>query len=216
MSATTSTKATPVIVLDFHKDVLTIARTGHNAQNTMARKMADLLVSRYGKPTSTLEVDGFGKPGAVGGPSYESYRNDQAALKQLAADKGLADNQWVRKPYAAAVKALYGALPVALTAEAIQKRAQRDADNALKAANAQAAAQKAGAEKGETTDRQPSAQETIEQIVARIGVFECLDACVKILQSDKTTASSATHINAMLKAAKAATSQPAAKARKAA
>jgi len=201
MSQATAPKASPVAVLAFHNDVFACARTGHTAQQTMAKKMQALLISRYGDALiDSSDKDHWGKPCAAGGPSYEAYRNDQAALKLLAEQKGLADNQWVRKPYAAAVKALYGALPIAMTAAAIAKRAEREAV----AVHTETTVSKAGAPKGETTERVPSEAETIEQVIARIGIFQCLDACVRILASEKQTKVNAQHMAAMVKAAKAA------------
>lgn len=204
----TAARTAPVAMLAFHNEVFAIARTGHNAGLTMAKKMQALLVARYGKALiDNTDTEHWGKPCAAGGPSYEAYRNDQAALAELAKQKGLTDNQWVRKPYAAAVKALYGALPVAMTAEAIQKRAQREANEAAK--KAADAAAKAGAPKGETTERAPSESETLEQLIARVGVFQALDACVRILGSESMTKPQAMHIAAMVKAAKAAAQAPA-------
>lgn len=215
---TTQAKTTPVQVLDFHAAVFAVARTGHNAGQTMARKMAELLISRYGACKFDPKDERFGKAEHVGadagGPTHESYRNDQAALKLIAEQKGLADNQWVRKPYAAAVKALYGALPIAMSAEAIQKRAQREANEAAR--KLAEAAKPAGAPKDETTERVPSESETIEQVIARLGVFQALDACVRILNSESSTKAQAAHMAAMVKAAKAAAQAPAKKQRKAA
>lgn len=213
--STTAARTAPVAMLPFHTEVFNVARTGHNAGLTMAKKMQALLISRYGDALiDSTDKDNWGRPCAAGGPSYEAYRNDQAALAELAKSKGLTDNQWVRKPYAAAVKALYGALPVAMTAEAIQKRAQREANEAAKKAHE--AAKAAGAPKGETTERVPSPDETIEQLIARVGIFQCLDACVRILSSEDMTKTQAQHMAAMVKAAKAAAQAPAKKQRKAA
>lgn len=204
---TTAARTAPIAMLPFHNEVFAIARTGHNAGLTMAKKMQALLISRYGEALiDSSDKDNWGRPCAAGGPTFEQYRNDQQCLAEIAKEKGLTDNQWVRKPYAAAVKALYGALPVAMTAEAIQKRAQREANEAAKKAHAEAA--KAGAPKGETTERAPSAGETIEQVIARLGVFQALDACVRILSSEEMTKAQAQHIAAMVKAAKQAAQSP--------
>lgn len=182
-----STRAA-VEVTAFHKDVFEIARTGHRAAETMAKKMQALITSRYGKTA----------------PTFEQYRADRAALKQLAAEKKLADDQWLRKPYCAALKALYGALPEAQTAEAIAKRAQREAAEKAKKEKAgqEPDASKTGPKDGATQDRQPSEAEQIEALVARIGVFKALEACIAILAADDSTKAQAVHMKAQ--AAKAA------------
>lgn len=205
--SSTAARTTPIAMLPFHSEVFAIARTGHNAGLTMAKKMQALLISRYGEALiDSSDKDNWGRPCAAGGPTFEQYRNDQQCLAELAKSKGLTDNQWVRKPYAAAVKALYGALPVAMTAEAIQKRAQREANEAARKANE--AAKTAGAPKGETTERVPSEGETIEQVIARLGVFQALDACVRILNAESSTKVQAAHMAAMVKAAKQAAQAP--------
>lgn len=58
-------------------------------------------------------------------PTYEQFWSDREALAILAKERGLADDQWVRKPYNAAVKSLYGDLPVSTSKEAIAKRLVR-------------------------------------------------------------------------------------------
>jgi hypothetical protein len=58
-------------------------------------------------------------------PTYEQFWADRDALKALAKDKGLVDDQWVRKPYNMAVKAMYGELPVSTTLAAVAKREAR-------------------------------------------------------------------------------------------
>lgn len=175
-------KQTPVAILAFHKDVFAIAQTGHRAGETMHKKMCALLTSRYGKAA----------------PTYEQYRADRAALLQLAKDRKLASDQWVRKPFCAAVKAMYGALPEAQTPEAIAKRALRaQQDAAVKAAKAAAAAP-VGAPKGETQDRQPTEAEQVESLVTRIGLFKTLEACVRILEADEATKAQALHIRKMV------------------
>lgn len=96
-------------ILPFHKDAFTICQTGHRATLTMQQKLDALIVSRYGQCL----------------PSAVDYAKDQRALALLAEAKGLADNQHVRKPYAAAIKARYGCLPVGTGADAEAKRLER-------------------------------------------------------------------------------------------
>lgn len=61
----------------------------------------------------------------VNPPTYEQFWSDREALAILAKEKGLVDDQWVRKPYNAAVKSLYLELPVSPSKEAVAKRLVR-------------------------------------------------------------------------------------------
>lgn len=63
-------------------------------------------------------------------PTYDQFWSDRDALKFLAEEKGLADDQWVRKPYNMAVKALYGELPVSPSSHAVAKRTVRKSSGA--------------------------------------------------------------------------------------
>jgi len=153
-----------VVITAFHKELFAAAIAGRKATETMQQKMAALLKSKYGETM----------------PTFAQFKGDRAALKQLAADKGLADDQWVRKPFNAAVKALYGALPEAQTAAALAKRKVREALGTTGKA-------KAGAKKGETAPRRQSEPETLEQYITRVGVFKVLQQCALILESDDST-----------------------------
>lgn len=191
--------APAVEVTAFHKDAYSIMRTGLNAQQTLRVKLAALLETRYGKPIIGKDADG--KETRSGGPSFEQYRADNAALRQLAADanpvKGADVGQYVRKTFAAVVKAHYGALPVSMDAAAVQKRAQREAAEAAKKAAAPAPAP-VGAPAGETqADRAPNEAEQIEQIVTRLGPLKTLDACIRILLADESTKGTAVHLQKM-------------------
>lgn len=166
-----------LVVSDFHREVYATAMTGAKQQQTMAKRMAALIAARYGATS----------------PTFEQYRDDQKALAQIAKDRKLADNQWVRKPYAAAVKAAYKALPVSLDAAAVLKRAQRDADKAAK----QGQELKAGAPAGVTQDHGANASEQIDAVVTRLGLFAVLEACTRILAADDLTKAQAVHIEKM-------------------
>jgi len=146
-------------ITPFHKDLFAAMVAGRKAHGTMLEKMQALLKSKYG---ATM-------------PSYVQAKGDRAALKALADEKGLADDQWMRKPYNLAVKALYGDLPASTSAAALAK------------AKAREASPKAGAKKGETAPRRTSNPESLEQYIARIGVFKVLEQCVLILESDEAT-----------------------------
>ena len=190
----TSTKAA-VEVLPFHLSVYKIAQTGQRAEQTMAQRMQALVTSRYGETA----------------PTFDQHRADLKALDQLARDKGLTDGQWMRRPYNAAIVALFDKLPEAQTPEAIAKREQRAArDKVVKEAIAKAKAAgtiapvgaPVGAPAGETQERAPGEGEQLEQMVTRVGVFECLYACLRILASDKTTEAQAVHMRKMADKAK--------------
>ena len=67
-------------------------------ETTQQAKLQTFLKAHYGKTA----------------PTFKQFQADRAALKTLAGFKGLVDDQWLRKPYNLAIKALYGALPVAM------------------------------------------------------------------------------------------------------
>ena len=123
-------------------------------------------------------------------PTYEQFRADRAALRVLALEKGLVDDQWVRKPYNAAIVELYGALPVSMSEAAVAKRAQRPAA-APKA--------KPGAKKGETVVRAEGETETIEQFIAKHGTAKVLLAVAHILATRKESKLDATTLEAVAK-----------------
>jgi hypothetical protein len=168
--AKTSTK--PVVVTsDYHHALFAAAVTAQRATTTMHNRMLALLTSKYGTVS----------------PTYLQYVADQDALRELSKAKGLKDAQWVRKPYAKAVKELYKALPVSMTQEAIDKRAARAAAETSDDDSEPGV----GAPKGVVKDQKASAQEQIEQFIGRVGIFATLDALVNILAADDTTASQA-------------------------
>lgn len=159
-------------ITPFHKSLFAAMVSCRKANVTMLTKMQELLKSKYG---ATM-------------PSYEQAKADRAALKSLAVEKGLADDQWLRKPYNLAVKALYGDLPASASASAQAKaRARQAADKG-----------KAGAPKGEPAPRRASNPESLEQYIARVGVFKVLEQCVLILEADETTTAAAKAVRADL------------------
>lgn len=197
MSQLIQTSNKPAVeVLPFHKDAAAILATGQRAGETMAKKMRALLISRYGAPTLLPESDNFGKPGEAGGPSFDQYNADQKALAICCKTDGA--KQWARKQFAKAVREVYGALPVAMTAEAIRKREERAIADAAIAKAREAAAAPVGAPKGETQDRQPTEAEQIESLITRIGLIKAGAAMVAILKADERTAAQAVHIEKML------------------
>ena len=178
----TSTKPA-VEILPFHQDVYRIAQTGQRAQVTMHEKMKTLITSRYGATC----------------PTFEQHRADIKALDQLARDKGLSDGQWLRRPYNSAIVALFEKLPVSMAPEAVAKREQREArDKVVKDAIAKAKAAgtiaPVGAPAGQTQEREPSEAEKLEQLISRVGVWESLYACLRVLETDETTKDKVVHM----------------------
>jgi hypothetical protein len=169
MSATSKVVA-EVVVTPFHKEMFACVQTAAKAAGTMATRMQALLTSKYG---TTM-------------PTWEQFKGDRIALARLADEKGLKDDQWIRKPYNAAVKALYGDLPAAPS---------------RKVAGPKKGNGKAGAVKGQTAPRTTSERETLEQYIARVGVFTVLECCAKILEADESTKARAAGIHALAKAA---------------
>ena len=164
MSATSA-----LVITSFHKSVGAAISKSASAQITLAATLGKLIQAQY-----------LGKS-----PSFEQYRNDQAALAEIAKERGLVDNQYYRKAYAGAIKAAFGEVPVSMDAAAVAKRLARG----VKA--------KAGAKKGDTVARKPAQSETIEQLIARIGVFKVLESCAKLLEADDSTKEAAKALKAI-------------------
>ena len=122
-------------------------------------------------------------------PTYAQFRGDRDALRVMALDRGLVDDQWVRKPYNASVISLYGALPVSDSPAAQAKRAQRPVVVKGKA--------KPGAVKGDTSERAPAEPATIEQFIAKHGAGKVLAELAKILATKKDTALDAKTLQAI-------------------
>lgn len=145
-------------------------------------------------------------------PTYEAYRATKACFNALAKHRGLKSTQYIDKPFNAAIKALYGKqllaasnnasdLPVSMSKEAIQKRASRDSlgANTKMQREANIAALKAGAVKGDTATRSESASESIEQFIARVGAANVLTELSKILATKRESATDATALLAIAK-----------------
>lgn len=189
-------KIDALVISTFHKDVFRTIDTQRlavdKATNTMTAKLGALIASKYGNVL----------------PSYAQFRADHDALSELAKEKGLVDNQWVRKPYNAAMNAIFGKLPESLSGSALAKRAlrEKEAVAALAKLNAQRVAKgdapldkmpkkvaapakpgKDGMPKGTVPERTTSPAETIEQYIARVGLWQVMDACARMLNADKST-----------------------------
>lgn len=199
------------VVTDFHKAIVAAVDKRDRAATSFVDSVRTAITQRYG---DTM-------------PTHAEYTNDQEALLMLAKAKKLADNQHYRKVFAKAVKDIYGALPISLAPEAVTKRRQRQgalspeqrlADAEVRAANkgkpehvveslaaaaiAEAKGKKqpaAGAPAGVPKDQAPSAAESIEQMIARIGVAATLQAVAKILKAEAATATQAKTLDAIAK-----------------
>jgi hypothetical protein len=165
----TMAQVSALVITSFHKDVFNAANACAKAQITLGAKLATLIAKQY--PSKS--------------PSFEQYRADQSALAELCKEKGLVDNQYYRKAYAVAIKLAFNEVPVSMDAAAIAKRKARDAK---KAADTKG---KSGAVKGDTSKRAPSVSETVEQMIARVGVFKVLEMCANILDADESTKTAA-------------------------
>lgn len=132
-------------------------------------------------------------------PSFEAYRATKACFGALAKHRGLKSTQYIDKPFNAAIKALYGAqllavskgasdLPVSMSVEAVQKRASRISLGKATKVQRDAAQAASGAVKGNTAPRAASADETIEQFIARVGTGKVLAELAKILATARETA----------------------------
>jgi hypothetical protein len=127
-------------------------------------------------------------------PTYEQFWSDRDALKFLAEEKGLADDQWVRKPYNMAVKALYGELPVAPTLAAA---AQRNVRKSVIKAATKALVARVEARKGPKVAMPKDAADAARQMVAYYGFAKVLLAFSQVLSEYRETAKEAKRIEAL-------------------
>jgi hypothetical protein len=144
-----------------------------DATQSQRQVMRDMLKSQYGDTC----------------PTFEQLRSDRDALRVLALERGLVDDQWVRKPYNAALIELYKALPVSMSPAAILKRAQRP--DVVKAA--------AGSKKNVVKASDPAAVDTVGQFIAKFGTAAVLLELAKILATERTTALDAKTLQAVAK-----------------
>lgn len=168
MSTSTAIKAP---ALPFHIDLFDVAMVGRDAllkaNGTLSTRTQALIAAHYGDTP----------------PTYAEFKVDRAALATLAAAKGLKSDQCARKAYNAAVKALFGALPMSDKGSAPGMRKGRSG--------------KSGAPRGETGTRSASATETIEQLIARVGVMATLKALTAILAADTSTKAAAAKLKSV-------------------
>ncbi len=147
--------------------------------------MTTWLVSQYGK-----------KP-----PTYEQFWSDRDALKAGAKQRGLVDDQTMRKPYNAAVKALYGELPVSQSLEAVSMRLRRPVvDKKAKAEKVkQARVERKLARATTTVAVMPKDAETaVRQVMEHFGFAQILVAFSKILAEHRETVADAKHLASLV------------------
>lgn len=116
-------------------------------------------------------------------PTFEQFQADRKALAALSLERGLVDDQVVRKAYNVAIKALFGALPVSDSPAAIAKRLQRPtaAPRARKVAGEGVDSQEGGERVQEAEIR------SISQFIATFGAANVLVELAKILATEKAT-----------------------------
>lgn len=130
-------------------------------------------------------------------PTYEQFWSDRDALKLLAAEKGLVDDQWVRKPYNAAVKALYGDIPLSPSKDAVDKRAQRPVLSlAITGVTGKGAAGTVGTRSGKSlkvykVEMPKDAVAAVRQMLERYGFAQVLLAFSQVLAEHRETAKEA-------------------------
>lgn len=141
-------------------------------------------------------------------PTYEQFWDDRDALKALAKERGLKDDQSVRKPYNAAVRQLYGeqimvltagrsALPVSTTKEAVAKRLVTKAPTKKAKVGAAVIAKPVKPTKAGNT--MPSdAEAAIRIVLERFGFGAVLMAFSRILAEKRETATEAKRIAALV------------------
>lgn len=201
MSTLVKTCDKPAIVISaFHNDAFDILKTGLNGKLLMVKKLTALIVSKHGKDMM----------------SFAAYSNDTDALSQLIRDKGLSEHSnHFHVTYRECVTALYGAIPVSMDSDARRKYGERLTteqktvyDKALAAAKTESKPDAvatalavravkvgkkqvkqpvAGAPKGETQNHPTSLKETVEQVIARYGMFEIIDGIVSTLNANPAT-----------------------------
>jgi hypothetical protein len=201
MASIVKTDEKTVRIAAYNTDMFSIINTGIKAKLLMGKKLTALVVSKHGKDL----------------PTFAEYSNDCDALTQLVRDKGLSEqSDHYHRAYRDTLIELYGALPVSMETEARRKYLDRITteqrtvyDKALseaKAAGKPEAAATALAVRAVKTGKskpkqdnpgapkdEPKAQvrpvdESVEQLVARVGMFPLLDAIVRTLNAETRTA----------------------------
>jgi hypothetical protein len=119
-------------------------------------------------------------------PTFEQFKSDRSALRVLSLERGLVDDQYVRKSYNAAIIKLYGALPVSMSEAAIAKRATRPTSNNPVSVGQDAKKSKAPATPAKRADDSEIA--TIGQFIAKFGHAAVLVEMAKILATETSTA----------------------------
>lgn len=142
----------------------TAALAVDKAMRTAIKPVVQWLVGHYGRTP----------------PTYEQFWSDREALRLVAKARGLTDDQAVRRPYNAAVKQAYGALPVSPSEPATKKREYREA---VKAAEVQTPTKKV-----ETMRRVKPAEVEVRRLLAKYGLADVMLAFSVIMAEHRETA----------------------------
>jgi hypothetical protein len=126
-------------------------------------------------------------------PTYLQCKDVRNELTIADKARGLKDAQWSHRAFTNAVKSLYGAMPLSSDPAAILKAAKRAADAAEKKNSPEVL----GAPKGETQSHPVSAEQLLEQEIARIGIDKVMAALSRMLAVEKSTATQAKAIAAI-------------------
>lgn len=127
-------------------------------------------------------------------PTYDQFWSDRDALKAIAHERGLVDDQWVRKPYNSAVKVLYGELPVSISLEAVAKRAYRPEVGKGRVA---ARPSKASLKLAYKVEMPKDAAAAVRQMLDRYGYGAVLAAFAQVLAEHRETAKEARRVEAL-------------------
>lgn len=161
-----------ITISSFQRACFDLALSTHKAvdkaQESMRVKMIAQIKSKYAEVA----------------PTYLQFRTDRRALAHLAKEKGLVNDQHVRKPFNAAIIAVFGALPEAQTAAAIAKRKIRAATGTVTKV---VSSDSENADQPAVGARNASASEQIEQQIAKWGIAATLSALTKLLAVENST-----------------------------
>lgn len=169
-----------VVATEFQRNVFECAFSGQHAVSKAIEsgraRMLRIVGAQYGETC----------------PTYEQFKSDRSAFTALALERGLVDDQVIRKPYCAAIVQLFGKLPVSDSPAAVAKRLQRPVH---------VKTPKVDTPPAERVETIPA---TIGQFIAKFGAGPVLVELAKILATEKTTAIDAKTLIAVASHLKAA------------
>jgi hypothetical protein len=173
---------TPALVVKLNRSAYIEITKFHRDLFGVAFKHADLLNKAVETQRAAVSAMISIKYGEAK-PSYIAFRADRAALRALSLERGLVDDQYIRKVYNACLIGLYGSLPASETANA--KRQPKSAKGNAKAKKAPDLL------KGITST------DAIGQVIAKFGVGRVLDEVRKILSTSASTKTDASALDAI-------------------